>query len=205
MPSSFTVSIPGEGKERNFKFDVNEKALYTDLGGVIANPNSALNPDMDALVGELKIKQGSDGQFQALLDGLPTPMLPLYETYWNETFLHREAYRICEEEDVSLEEAYDRVGTTPTGESSDPPPKSYPPPTQQRPEYGAPDNEELPPAVDTTTAIVIANYQMISQGLCEMLEGYVEGDDSESAAHQQRMFAFFKGKLEETDGYEIHI
>lgn len=201
MPN-FAIHIPAEGRTRGFRYDLQENALYTDLGGVIADPRRATDPNMDELTGDLKIMQSGDGALQALLDGHPTSIEPVYEIYWDATFEHREAYRLCEEEDISLEAAFDRVHGAMPPEVSAPELSAH---VMGEPQRAAPSAQEpLPPAVkpvaDPMVGIVISGQRMLLKLALVMLEDRVE-----EGSRDEKQLAFIKEELEALDGYEIEI
>lgn len=193
MPN-FATGVQGESRARSFQFNIEENTLSTDLGGVIADPRQATNPDMDELTGNLKLTLGSDGQLRATLDGVGTSVEPVYELYWNSTHLYREAYRICEEEDMSLEAAFDKVSELAPPESDQAQRPTYEPPPSQS--YEPPPPPAAEPTADPFAGIIISNQRLLLKVALVMLEtGNID----------EQQVALIKEELETLDGYEVSI
>lgn len=174
MPN-FAIRVPGEPEPRGFQYDVAENTLTTDVEK--EDPNSGRNALMT-----LKITEAS-----AATD-------PQHELYWGATYTYRESYRLCEEEDISLEEAFDRVSMP----AEKPPEQRHPPLTSESPPNGGPPASAS--GVDTTAAIVISSQRLLLKMALVMLDGYVTEDNPDADK-----LALLKAELEEIDGYEIHI
>lgn len=180
MPN-FAMQIRGEPEPRGFRYDVEEDALYTDIE--IENPRGGMEDQR-----QLKITEAT-----AQTD--PQSMM-----YWEQTAVFREAYRICEEEGLSFEEAFEKVSVSETNNESPfeaPPEKPPSPPPQQR--YDPPDTEESsePKPSDPIAGIVITTQQLILGALMIMVE---HPEDS-----KEKLIEYLKTELEKINDYEIII
>ena len=180
MPN-FSIHIRGEAEPRGFQYDIEEKALFTDI-------------DTENKLG------GMEDQKQLKITEATAQTDPQAMMYWEQTAIYRNAYHICEEEGVSFEDAFEKAAVA--AEASG----QYIPPSQQpfaKPDRVTPDPEpELTrhaedPATSPIAGIVITNQQLILGALMILVE---HPEDSKA-----KLIEYFKTKLEEIDGYEIVI
>lgn len=187
MPN-FSVQIRGEPEPRGFRFDVEENALYTDIE--IENKRGGMEDQR-----QLKVTE-------ATAQNDPQAMM-----YWEQTAIYREAYRICEDEGLTFEEAFEKavaVASDAVGSETVPPPLSERPwvdksdPVTVTQDAG-PDlaDEEEPAIANPMAGIVITNQQLIMGALLILVE---HPDDAHA-----KLIEYFKTKMEEIDGYEIVI
>ncbi len=178
MPN-FSVQIPGEAEPRSFRFDVVEKALYTDI-------------DAEHPIGGMAIqKEAKITQESAASD-------PAHELYWVQTATYREAYRMCEEEGVSLDEAFANVNGQPT-----------PPPSKSEPQHrrarevnpiDVPDADFDESNASPIAGIVITNQRLLLKFSFQLLDQYVNEDDK-----NYQLLQLLKAEAEELDANEIII
>ena len=178
---NFTTQIPGTPDPQSFRFDAENNVLYTDT----ERENPVDGMDYPA---ELEISEKS-----AEID-------PQCRTFWNATRTQREAYMLCEQEGISLEDALTRVNsnggapaTIPTLEEGSPPP----PPHSQRTADPEPVEE---PVTNSAVGIVISNQQLILEIAFKLLDRYIEENDVNMS-----LLNLLKKKVEELNEHEISI
>ena len=186
MPN-FSQQIPGEPEPRGFRYDVAEQALYTDM-------------DVEDPVG------GMAKQEQAKITAESAAKDSRHELYWAQTYTHREAYRLCEEEGISLEEALaiangqkEPTYTPLPIRDGSPKAANNGHPNRPAPE---PDNEPdaEPEGASPIAAIALKELLLINQMLLTLLDQYINEDDKNYA-----MVELLKTKTEEVNEYEIII
>ena len=178
MPN-FSVQIPGEAEPRSFRFDVAEKALYTDIDA--EHPTGGM-----AIQKEAKITVES-----AESD-------PLHELYWVQTATYREAYRMCEEEGVSLEAAFAQADGQPT------PPSSKSESQHHRAREVNPidalDADFNESNASPIAGIVITNQRLLLKFAFQLLDQYVDEEDK-----NHELLQLLKREAEDIDEHDIII
>ncbi len=181
MPN-FSLHVPGEPEPRGFRYEVEEGALYTDTEG-------------EDPVG------GMPSQSRMKITAETADRDPRHLTYWNATAAYREAYRLCEEEGLSLEEAMKRTAVS-TGAPSPPiaevkrPPVAESSPALQEEEEQSVKSETTSPVA----GIIITNQQLILGALLVLIDQYVsEGDVN------YKLVEYYKHQIEEINRYELTV
>ena len=173
---NFTKQISGEAEPRTFRFDVASGSLHTDM--------------------ELENKQGGfPDQAEVRITEESAKTDPHHEKYWAQTYVEREAYRLCEDEGISLDEAFAKVN-------------GHPPPvaTNGKPPQRDIDTVELeylpsePNAMSPIAAVVITNQQLILEISFQLLDQYISEEDA-----NYKMLQFLKEKIEGFNEQEIVI
>lgn len=188
---NFVVPVPGEPEPRHFRYNTEEKALYTDtefenkMGGM---------PDQ----GQVKITEAN------------VQSDPMHLQYWQATQTHRRAYELCETEGIPLDEAM-QIAVAESGrqpEMPELPPSGVngAPPTLNKSAL-AEHYETLPEMrinqqaqTDPMAGIVITGQKMVIGMLFKLLEQYVDADDK-----NHHLVEHLKSEAEDLDQHEITI
>ena len=185
MPN-FSVQIPGEAEPRSFRLNVAEKALYTDI---------------DA---EHPVRRHGDPKRGEDYGGKSAESDPLHELYWVQTATYREAYRMCEEEGVSLDAAFAQANGQPT-----PPPSKTEPSSKSESQHhrarevnpiDAPDADFNESNASPIAGIVITNQRLLLKFAFQLLDQYVDEEDK-----NHELLQLLKREAEDIDEHEIII
>ena len=177
MPN-FVVTVPGEGMPRSFRYDATTNMLYTDAER--ENPIDGMSYQTELEITEKKSQTD-----------------PQCLRYWEATSAYRQAYQLCDQEDISIEEALTRVDGIPDGAL----PQNN---TMEFPMHDSPPvvEQPIPPQVesDPIAGIVITNQQLILKMLFELLYQYVSEEDK-----NYRLIELLQGEVDKIDEHEINI
>lgn len=183
MPN-FSQQIPGEPEPRSFRFDVAEQALYTDMN--VEDP-----------VG------GMAKQEQAKITVESAKTNPQHELYWTQTSTYREAYRLCEEEGLSLEDALATVNGQEVPYTPLPIRAESEEVNNEHPNRRVPEPEGLdaePEETSLLTGVAMKELLLINQIALILLDPCVDEADK-----IRKVVEFLRAKTEEINTYEIVI